>query len=247
MNNKANRVARITSSKVSLLLVEGNQKLGFGVGAITYLNGKKKELEFGRGLELPVNKWEMNWGKMFEPYVHWQLGNEYELVIDKTTIHPKYSQWSGSQDFNIVQDGVKVGISELKCYQMSNHYDYVKVLQSENLDLFRKEYKAEYYQIVSNCIIHGVEIGEAIAFMPTEKQLIEMRDLLENTDYIEKQLKDDAWKYRQFYEKDLWDLPFIPEHSDFPSMVKFRFQVPIDDKILITKKVLNGIKYLNEM
>lgn len=246
MNNKANRVARITSSKVSLLLVDGMQEYGFGAGAITYLNGKKKELEFGRGLELPVNKWELLWGKMFEPYVHWQLGNEYEMIVDQTTIHPKYPQWSGSQDFNILKDGVKIGISELKCYQMSNHYDYVKVLQSGNIDVFRKEYKSEYYQIVSNCIIHGVDIGEAIAFMPTQEQLEEIRDLLENTDYVEKQLKDDPWKYRQFYEKDLWDLPFIPEHSDFPSMVKFRFNVPVEDKILITKKVLNGIKYLNE-
>ena len=247
MNNKANRVARITSSKVSLLLVDGKQELGFGAGAITYLNGKKKELEFGRGLELPVNKWELLWGKLWEPFVYWQLGNEYEMVIDQTTIHPKYPQWSGSQDFNILDKGIKIGISELKCYQMSNHYDYVKVLQSGNVDVFRKEYKQEYYQIVSNCIIHGVDVGEAIAFMPTEIQLIEMRDLLENSDYIEKQLKDDAWKYRQFYEKELWDLPFIPEHSDFPSMVKFRFNVPIEDKILITKKVLNGIKYLNEL
>lgn len=247
MNNKPNRVARITSSKVSVLLVEGKQDFGFGVGAITYLNNKKKELEFGRGLELPVYKWEMVYGKCFEPFVHWQLDSaEYELVIDQTTVHPKYLQWSGSQDFNILKNGIKIGISELKCYQMSNHYDYVKVLQQQNIAVFKKEYASEYWQIISNCIIHGVTIGEAIAFMPTEKQLIEMRDFLENTDYITKQLKDDPWKYRQFYEKDLYDLPFIPEHSDFPSMVKFRFEVPTDDIVLLTKKVRNGIEYLNK-
>ena len=247
MNNKANRVARITSSKVSLLLVDGRQEMGFGAGAITYLNNKKKELEFGRGLELPVNKWEMLWGKMLEPYLYWQLDSkEYEIVVDQTTIHPKYSQWSGSQDFNILKDSVKIGISELKCYQMSNYYDYVKVLEQQDVSVFKKEYPAEYWQIISNCIIHGVNIGEAIAFMPTEAQLLEVRDLLENTDYIEKQLKDDAWKYRQFYEKDLYDLPFIPEHSDFPNMVKFRFEIPIDDVILLTKKVINGISYLNK-
>lgn len=246
MNNSANRVARITSSKVSLLLVDGKGEMGFGAGAITYLNNKKKELEFGRGLELPIHKWEMLWGKMFEPFVHWQLGNDYELVIDKTTLHPKYSQWSGSQDFNILSDGVKIGIAELKCYQMSNHFDYVKVLQQQNTEVFKKEYPECYWQILSNCIIHGVNIGEAIAFMPTEEQLIEMRDLLENSDYIEKQLKDDAWKYRQFHEKDLYDLPFIPKHSDFPSMVKFRFEVPIKDMVLLTKKVTDAIKYLNK-
>lgn len=246
MNNAANRVARITSSKVSLLLVEGTKEFGFGAGAITYLNNKKKELEFGRGLDLPVYKWEMLHGKMYEPFVHWQLGSEYELVIDKTTVHPKYPQWSGSQDLNILKDGVKIGIAELKCYQMSNHFDYVKVLQQQNVEVLKKAYPECYWQIVSNCIIHGVSIGEAIAFLPTEEQLIEMRDLLENTDYIEKQLKDDAWKYRQFYEKDLYDLTFIPKHSDFPSMVKFRFEVTVKDMVLLTKKVLDGIKYLNK-
>jgi hypothetical protein len=246
MNNSANRVARITSSKVSLLLVEGRQEMGFGAGAITYLNNKKKELEFGRGLDLPIYKQDMIWGKAWETYVHWQLGNEYELVIDKTTIHPKHIQWSGSQDFNILNNGVKIGISELKCYQMSNHFDYVKVLLQQNVEVFKKEYASEYWQIVSNCIIHGVNIGEAIAFMPTEQNLLEMRDMVENTDYIEKHLKDDAWKYRFLYEKDLYDLPFIPKHSDFPSMVKFRFEVPVKDMVLLTKKVTDGIKYLNQ-
>lgn len=247
MNNKANRVARITSSKCSLLLVDGNQDFGFGTGAITYLDGKKKELKIGRGIELPVNKWELLWGKMLEPYYYWQLDSkEYEMIIDKTTIHPKYSQWSGSQDFNILKDGIKIGISELKCYQMSNYMAYVEVLQKQNVQVFKKEYPSEYWQIISNCIINNVTIGEAIAFMPTEEQLIEIRDLLENTDYIEKQLKDDAWKYRQFYEKDLWDLPFIPSHSNYPNEVKFRFEVPVEDVILLTKKVINGITYLNK-
>ena len=245
MNNKANRVARFTSSKVFVLMVNGNGKYGLGAGAITYISQKAMELELGRGISLPVNKWEMNWGKLWEVWVHWQLGSEYELVIDKTTIHTKHSFWSGSEDFQVKVDGGC--ISELKCYQMENHYKYSKCLQKQNTELFKKEFPSEYWQIVSNSCIHNTKYGEAIAFMPTEENLIEMRQLVDETDYIEKHLKDDPFKYIFVVQRPLWDLPFIPSHSDFPSMTKFRFEVPIEDKVALTKRVLDANKLLNEM
>lgn len=245
MNNKPNRVARFTSSKISVLTVSGNGKYGFGAGAITYINQKAMELELGRGITLPVNKWEMNWGKLWEVWVHWQLGSEYELVIDKTTVHPKYLFWSGSEDYKLVVDGG--GISELKCYQLENFFKYTKCLEKQNIELLKKEFKDEYWQIVSNSCIHNTKYGEAIAFMPTEENLIEMRQLVEDTDYVEKQLKDDPFKYKFIIDRNFWDLPFIPSHSDFPSMTKFRFEVPIEDKIFLTKCVINADELLNEL
>ena len=245
MNNKANRVARFTSSKISVLTVNGKGKYGFGAGAITYINERAMELELGRGLSLPIYKWEMAWGKLWEVWVHWQLGSEYELIIDKTTIHPKYPFWSGSEDFQVKIEGCC--IAELKCYQMSNHFKYSKCLEKQDVELFKKEFDSEYWQIVSNSIIHNTKYGEAIAFMPTQENLIEMRELVEDTDYVEKHIKDDPFKYKFIIDKDLWDLPFIPSHSDFPSMTRFRFIVPIEDKILLTKRVLDANKLLNEM
>lgn len=242
MNNKPNRVARFTSSKISVLTVSGKGPFGFGAGAITYIKDKIKELELGRGLTLPIYKQDMIWGKVWEPWIHWQVGPEYELIIDQTTIHPKHPFWAGSEDFKLNIDGGCV--SELKCYQLSNHYDYSKCLLKKDVELFKKEFKDEYWQIVSNSCIHGTLYGEAIAFMPTEEDLIEMRELIENSDYVEKHLKDDPWKYRFMYEKDLYDLPFIPKHSDFPSMVKFRFEVPMEDKIFLTKCVINAQKLI---
>jgi len=245
MNNKPNRVARFTSSKISVLTLDGKGKYGFGAGAMTYINQKAMELDLGRGISLPVNKWEMNWGKLWEVWLHWQLGNEYELIIDKTTIHPKYPFWSGSEDFNVkILGGC---ISELKCYQLENFYKYTNCLKQQNIELFKKEFKDEYWQIVSNSCIHNTKYGEAIAFMPTEENLIEMRRLVEETDYIEKHIKDDPFKYKFVVDRDLWDLPFIPSHSDFPSMTKFRFEVPIDDKIFLTKRVIDADKFLNEL
>jgi hypothetical protein len=131
MNNKANRVARLTSSKISVLLVDGKGKYGFGAGAITYLNQKLMELDLGRGITLPINKWEMNWGKLWEVWVHWQLGSEYELIIDRTTINPKMEWHSGSEDFQVKIEGGC--ISELKCYHLENHYKYSKCLHIVSL------------------------------------------------------------------------------------------------------------------
>lgn len=245
MNNKPNRVARFTSSKISVLTLDGKGKYGFGAGAITYIKQKAMELEIGRGISLPVNKWEMNWGKLWEPWVHWQLGNEYEIILDKTTIHPKHPFWSGSEDFRLNVEGK--AISELKCYQMEKFIEYTKCLQKQDIDLFRNNFKEEWWQIVSNSCIHGTKFGEAMAFMPTEENLLEMRQLVEETDYVEKHVKDDPWKYRFVVERDLYDLPFIPSHSDFPSMTKFRFEVPIEDKIFLTKRVIDAYKLLNEL
>lgn len=238
MNNKPNRVARLTSSNASLFMVSGKGEYGFGAGAITYINRKKKELRWGRGITLPVYKKEILWGKVWEVWVHWQLGPEYELIIDETTIHPKYIFWSGSQDFNVKIDGGC--ISELKSFQMDNHDDYAMCLQKQDVEIFKKEFSSEYWQIVSNSCIHNTKYGEAMAFMPTEENLIEMRQLLEETDYIEKHLKDDPFKYRFIVDTPLYDLAFIPPHSDVQSMVKFRFEVPISDKIALTERMIKA-------
>jgi len=242
MNNKPNRVARITSSKISVLTITGKGEYGFGAGAITYLKKKKKELRWGRSLTRPVYKEDLVWGKVWEVWVHWQLGPEYKLIIDQTTIHPKHLFWAGSEDFQVEIPGGC--ISELKSYQMDNHDDYVTCLQKQSIEILKSEFKDEYWQIVSNSCIHNTKYGEAMAFCPTEENLIEMRDLIENTDYIEKHIKDDPWKYRFIFEKYLYDLSFIPKHSDFPSLIKFRFEVPIEDKVFLTKQVINAEKYL---
>ena len=245
MNNNPNRVARLTSSKISVLTVNGKGLYGFRAGAITYIKQCAMELDFGRSISLPINKWEMSWGKAFEVFVHWQLGNEYELIVDKSTVHPKYPFYSGSEDFRVHINGGC--IAELKCYQMENFYKYSKCLEKQDIKLFKSEFKSEYWQIVSNSIIQNVQYGEAIAYMPTQADLLEMRRLIEDTDYIETNLKDDPFKYKFIVDRDLYDLPFIPEHSELKSMVKFRFEVPTEDKIFLLSRILDAKKVLDSL
>ena len=64
----------------------------------------------------------------------------------------------------------------------------------QDIQSLKKNFAQEYWQIVSNSCINNTKFGEAIAFMPTQKEVEDMRDRLENTDYIVKELKDDEWK-----------------------------------------------------
>lgn len=248
MNNKPNRVARLTSSNAGLLVVSGNGKYGFGAGAITYFKKKVMELEYCRGVELPVNKWEMLWGKVWEVWVHWQLGNDYELCLDQTVIHPKHSFWSGSKDFGFIPKPKAKGVSELKAYQLVNHYDYTKCLQQKSIELFKKQFKDEYWQIISNAILDAADYGEAIAFMPTLENLLEMRKLITNSDYLTKNMKEtDPGKYMFMVTRDVLDLPFIPDGSTVPSMTKFRFEIPMADKVFLTERFMKGDLYVNDI
>jgi len=242
MNNDKNRVAHFTSSKIAPLTLNGKGKYGFGAGAITYIEERAMELELGRGIDLPINTWEVSWGKVWEVYVHWQLGSEYKICIDQSKEHPIHYFWSGAKDFKITD-----GIAELKCYQLRKFYKYAKCLQKQSIELLKENFKDEYWQIVSNACIDNVKFGEAIAFMPTEEMLLEMKQMIEETDYIEKQVKDDPFKYKFIVDRPLWDLPFIPEHSKFPSMVKFRFEVPQEDKDFLTERVIKANELLTEI
>lgn len=242
-----NRLGRFTSSKVYKLLSTGKGKYGFGDGALTYINQRKAERTLGRSVDTGAYNQTMAWGKVCEAYLCWKkelLGLEYSLVSQSTTIHTKYNFWSGSPD--LITDKK---ISEIKCYYPENFYNYSKVLFTENLTDFRKDFKEEYYQIVSNAIIFNKSRGEAIAFIPTETQLIDLRDLIENKDFLSEIMGipiNKQWQYRFIYEKELYELPYIPDSIEYPNLVKFEFEIPIEDIILLTKAVLNAEKLLNE-
>lgn len=260
MINNANRIGRLTSSKISVLTVMGSREMtdeeleahkkenpksrkkniesGFGAGAITYIRQRRAERSLGRSIDTAFYSQAMSWGKFCEAYLFWKkglIGLEYSLVSQDTVIHPEYPFWSGSPDLV-----TKMKLAEIKCYYPENFYYYSSVLISEDLVALKKDFREEYWQIISNACILKKERGEAIAFMPTEEQLIEMRQLVEETDFVEKQMKDDPWKYRFIAEKPMYELPYIPAGIEYPSLVKFEFEIPKEDKEFLTQRVIEA-------
>ena len=236
-----NRIGRFTSSNIWKLTTEGRGELGFGAPAITYIEEKRAERCLGRSIDLGAHSQALTWGKVME-FIGFEeeMGIDYSLCSQETLLHPKYNFWSGSPDAK-----TKVKAVEMKCFYPKAFYELSRDLMLEDLCLIKKNHKELYWQVVSNAIILGFNKAEIIAFTPTEKQLIYVREKLSDTDFALEKLGMMDWQVRWIYEKEIYELPYIPVNIQWPNCVKFEFEVPSEDVIFLTKCVLKAEKLLS--
>jgi len=237
------RIGRFTSSNIWKLTTKDRTGKGFGAPALTYIEEKRAERSIGRSVDLGAVSQSLTWGKIAEYYCDKFHLLGYELISDQTIVHPKYKFWSGSPDAKKEQTAV-----EIKSYEPKKFYLYTQSLLKLKeglitLDNFKSDFKEEYWQVVSNAILLNKPKAELIAFMPSEKQLIQMREEIETTNVLEK-LGIEPWQGRFIIEKEIYNLPFIPEGIEYPNFVNYEFVVPADDIIFLTKCVLDAEKLL---
>ena len=248
MINTQSRVANFTSSQMFRIV---------GTPAVlkTYLKEKRAERDLKRSIDLGAYSQEMTWGKVIEAYFFLQekyfpTGCGYSLCSKETAVHPKYSFWVGSCDVEGKQDA-----GEIKCFYPKNYHALALALLALisgkiTLEAFKLEFKEIYWQVVSNAIILGKTHATIFAYTPTKEELEDCILLLEETNFGER-LGLDPWMFRFMIEakekEQLYKLPYIdPEKTDFPNEVRYTFEVPTDDIILLTKKVLEAYKLLQE-
>lgn len=239
MINNRDRIGRFTSSNIYRLL---------GTNAVrdTYINEKRAERSLGRSIDLGAVSQSLTWGKIAEYYCNkFHLHISYKLCSDETNVHPKYKFWSGSQD--AIKKDTAV---EIKCFEPKNYYNYSMALlkldaEKITLEDFKKdkEFGKVYWQVVSNAIILNKPYAEMIAYIPSEEQLVQIRNEVDKTNVLEV-LGIEPWQGRFIYEKPFYGLPYIPEGIDYPNYVNYRFEVPVNDIILLTKAVLEAEKIL---
>lgn len=234
------RVGRFTSSEIWKLMTVSKDGKSFGKPALTYIHNKRQELKLGRCLSIAKGNRSTAWGQFAEKRVHDLLGMAYETVGEITIIHPHCSDWAGSPDQKNIRESV---CGDTKCYEPENFCNYVDMLtEAQNgggTELWKKEYPAEYWQLVSNSIILGMENMEAIVYMPYLSELKEIKEMAYNYD------GPDQFKFRFIYESDEHELPYIPDGSQYINLNKFRFEVPEDDKIALAVAVGRAIKVRN--
>ena len=114
----------------------------------------------------------------------------------------------------------------------------------KDIELFKEEFSAEYWQIVSNCCIHNLDVGEAIIYAPYESDMEDVRLFVD--EYVSEK-QTNLWRYRFIQEKENYELPTIPLDSTYNDMTKFSFIVPKEDKDFLESRVLEAEEYLNEM
>jgi len=112
---------------------------------------------------------------------------------------------------------------------------------------FKEDFKEIYWQVVSNSILLNKPICEIIAYTPTYSQLLQIREEWEVDNYISslgvtlsEHVGVDFQKFHYQINRNDFNLPFIPEHSDFPNFVKFEFQPSADDVIFLTNRVIKA-------
>lgn len=240
--NNSSRWGKFTSSNV-YKLIKITAKGEFQAPGITYIEEKAIERKMKSCLDGGAHTQALAWGNFMELVVYSILGVQYQISSKETTPHPIHGKyWSGSKDLFTVnaQTGKMESIAEIKCYQKKNFALYTDCILQKNIELLKKDFPKEYWQIVSNCCIEGVDIGEAITYMPYVSEYEEIKEMAENYDGA------DAWKYKFIRDLPVEDLPFLPDNGYYKNINKFAFIVPEEDKKLLEDRVILAEKKIKE-
>lgn len=234
MINNTLRIGNFTSSNIYKLMTNGKAKGTLSEKALTYISEKNIERKLNRSVENSGYSKDMAWGLFLEQRVHDLLGMEYQLTSNQTDQHPDINFWVGSKDLSV--RGLKIG--DIKCYQLLNFSYYTDCILSGDLELFKKEFPKEYWQLVSNAVINKVPKAEAVTYCPYYSELDEIREMaLDYNDF-------DAWKYRFIYESNPEDLANLPDNGHYKNLNRFEFDVPLDDIELLKTRIETAGKLL---
>ena len=224
------RHGNLTSSEIFNLMSEGKAKGSIGKPFYTYVGKKNLERKLGRSIGLNKGSNSTRWGNFLEMVVNSKIGTDYELLGDKTFVHPEHSFWVGSPD---TKNTHKNSVGDIKCYEPENFAEYLDVLLKNDIELFKDEYPKEFWQLVSNACILGVDNIEAIVYMPYKSEIESIRDMASNYQGA------DQWKYRFIVESPIYELPYLPDGNKYYKDLNIiQFEVPKEYKMALTERVL---------
>jgi len=235
------RGGRFTSSKIVALTTSGRGEFGFGAKALTYIKEKQIEIRMECSVDLGGGGQAGNWGIFMEDVCHKKLLKRdlgYRKSSRTTELHPDFifsKYWSGSCDYEYFKGDELTCISEQKSYQKKAFALYTDCILKNETELLKNEFPQEYWQIVSNAIIHNVDFGEAISFMPYESDFEMIKDLAYNYE------GGDEWKYRFIYEGKMDYLPYLKDGGYYKDLNIFRFEIPEADKDFLTERIEKAI------
>jgi hypothetical protein len=207
-----------------------------GDAALTYIEECNMERRLGRSISDESNARPLLWGSLAESKAFELLGLEYTLNSQDTISHPKIPYWSGSADGFKYDEGKTV--IDIKCPWTLK--SFCQLADCKTIEEVRKNHKDGekfYYQLVSNAVINDCKYAELIIYMPYFSELDSIRDMASNYDGI------DQGKFIWVTYPDT-SLPYIHDGGYYKNIHKIRFEVPKEDKILLTDTVLRAGKLL---
>lgn len=239
-----------TSSKASVLMKSGRGKSDvFSTGALTYINQKYLERVAGRSFDKDIDTRVTIWGDVMEIICFEKLGSEYRFVNDLGKFKAVGEEIIGGSTDYIVE-GLK--IAECKSYQFEKWSKYAFALsidesKEEKIERLKKDFPAEYWQIVWNAYLNDVTKGEAIAFIPTEEDVLELKRRINEEDFAD-DYGFNIWDLRFIDEGDIDNLPWINEkESGFKSVTKYLIEIPQEDTEMMLERIKLAYEEVNKL
>lgn len=239
------RHLRFTSSKVHNLTSTNRGGTGPGQPFFTLCEEVYFRHLLDRDLEVEAYSRPMAWGEYVERYVFELLGWEYSLESKVQFTHPEKDLaqwWSGRPD--VLRHQPVKAVGDVKCPQPKNYAFMVDLFlkpwtTGEKLEFMKKDkdLKKYYWQLVSNAILTDCEFAQLIVFLPTEMQLEEIRHQANSIDEESLPAGRTIWDYKFIADNPKHKLPHIANSSLLKPLYSFEFEVPEEDKILLTERV----------
>jgi len=248
--NNIIRNGNFTSSNI-VELTKINAKGEFEQAAMTYITECNYERILGDCIDTEFDAKPTLWGSLMEQIVFAEIGLEYVHCSNITTQHPTIPYLVGSAD------GFKE-ISERTCYDFKAPFSkksfiglvlplYCGLTGFEAMTAVRKGFTYEgfkypkhkdgekfYWQGVSNCIINNCDWFELIVYMPMQKDLLTINNLIAD---------DTRYNWIKYSPESV---PYLADDSRIQSKNIIRFEVPQSDKDFLTSQVEKAGKLLIE-
>jgi hypothetical protein len=210
-------------------------KDGFGAPGLTYIKEKQMEQRLGRSIQNEIDGKQVWWGKLNEKRAYNIIikdNLEYDLETKNRFVHPSIERWTGMPD-TLRKDVV----GDIKCPFSLKSY-CTAVDSFGDVEAFKKSKPDWYWQLVSNAILCDKARAEIIVYVPYLSELAEIREDCEMFDGNQNKVARFA-----FAEDD--DLPYLIEGGHYKNVEIFEFEVPQEDKDLLTNRVKLAVQYLN--
>lgn len=224
-----------------------------GKAAITYLNQCNMERRLGRSLDNELDAKPTNWGKFVEPLLFSLLDGGYTYNSNDTLVHPEIEYWLGTpdgfkiSDFKTVVDAKCPFTLESFCNLVNPLYDglegmaAMKALMEGYTDekgLFHAAHKDGekfYWQLVSNACIDDCTHAELIIYVPYESELEVIRKVaMESGDPSAYFIANGSKK----------SLPYLKDDGFYRNINIISFEIPQNDKELLTETIKKAGQYL---
>jgi len=229
---KTERTANFSSSSIHKLIKEGRGSARFSAPGLTYIKEKRMEMRLGRQLTGETNAKPTNWGTFIEGRVFNMLPINFKLSSIDRYSHPAITNWTGSPD--ITTSDI---VGDIKCpYTLKSFCEMVDTFG--DIEAF-KELKPEYYwQLVSNAILTDVDKASIVVYVPYREELEEIREAANNVDGDQNKIAFLNWAGDD-------ELPYLIAGNHYENLNIMEFDVPQEDKDLLTQRVVEAVELLN--